>query len=61
MLNVMTKLKETQKKGIGLFANEMIKKGTIVHFDETFFDKEYSIEFVKKYNFGGIFRSLCWI
>ena len=48
MLVVKTFLKKTKNKGIGLFAAEDIKKGTIVHIDENFLDREFSRKFVKK-------------
>ncbi len=45
MLKVDTYLKQTDKKGIGLFACNKIPKGTVVHIDEDIFDKTYTRDF----------------
>jgi len=48
MLLIKTTLKETPGKGIGLFTLENIQQGSIIHIDETEFDKVYTLEFVKE-------------
>jgi SET domain-containing protein len=56
MLTVKTYIKEVPGKGIGLFANEKIKKNTVVHLEETEFDKIFSNDFVLEHNLTSFFK-----
>jgi len=47
MLIIKTYLKETKDKGLGLFSSETLPVNTIVHIDETDFDKKYTYDFAK--------------
>jgi SET domain-containing protein len=56
MLVVKTYIKEVPGKGIGLFAKEKIAKNTIIHLEETEFDKIYSNDFVEQNNLTSFFK-----
>lgn len=49
MLTVKTYLRDTKKKGIGLFAEENIPSGKIVHKTDTLFNKIFSVEEIEKF------------
>jgi len=49
MLQVKTYIREVPGKGIGLFSQEFIPSGTIIHQEETFFDQTFPAIYLEEH------------